>query len=86
MSDDPRFFAVLYQWSARTSIIALEMVMPVLIGVGLDQLCGTVALFAILGVFLGVVLGFWQLLKIAHHSGTNEPPDTNGKDDHGVAQ
>jgi F0F1-type ATP synthase assembly protein I len=81
MTDEPHFYAVLYQWSVRASTIALEMVIPAVIGVGLDRLCGTVVLFAILGVFLGMALGFWQLLKIAHSSGTSERQDTTGDDD-----
>ena len=64
-SGEPSFHAILYQWSARASMIAFEMVVPAVIGVGLDRLCGTVALFAILGAILGMALGFWQLLKIA---------------------
>jgi F0F1-type ATP synthase assembly protein I len=66
MSDgDPSFHALLFQWSARASAIAMEMVVPAVIGIGLDRLCGTVALFAILGVIFGMALGFWQLLKLA---------------------
>ena len=41
------------------------MVVPAIIGVGLDRLFGTVVFFAIIGVILGVVLSFWQLIKIA---------------------
>lgn len=62
---DGIFRAALYQWSARMSGIAFEMVIPALIGIGLDQFCGTVVLFTLLGVVLGMVLGFWQLIKIA---------------------
>jgi len=62
---DPSFYAHLYQWAARASAIALEMVVPAILGIGLDRLLGTVALFAILGVILGMALGFWQLIKIA---------------------
>ena len=61
---DP-FYAQAYQWAARASAIALEMVVPALLGIGLDRLLGTVALFAIVGVILGMALGFWQLIKIA---------------------
>jgi F0F1-type ATP synthase assembly protein I len=64
-SSDSSFQALLLQWSARASVIAFEMVIPVAIGVGLDRLCGTVILFAILGVFLGMALAFWQLLQFA---------------------
>lgn len=72
MSDDPHFVAVLYRWSVRASAVAFEMVVPAVIGIGIDQLCGTVVLFAILGTFLGMILGFWHLLKIAYDSAANE--------------
>ncbi|MDR1964547.1 MAG: AtpZ/AtpI family protein [Planctomycetaceae bacterium] len=63
--DDRSQQAIGYVWAARISNIGLEMVFPALIGVGLDRLFGTVALFVILGMILGVALGFWQLIKIA---------------------
>ena len=78
-NSDPSFYAHLYQWQARISMIALEMVIPALIGVWLDRLLGTVVLCVILGVFLGMALGFWQLLKIAYHDpniGVDNLPDT----------
>jgi len=62
---DSSFHATLYQWASRSSVIALEMVVPAVIGVGLDRLFGTVVLFAILGAILGMALVFWQLIKIA---------------------
>ena len=62
---DSSFHALLLQWSTRASVIAFEMVVPAVIGIGLDRLFGTVALYAILGVIFGMALGFWQLLKIA---------------------
>lgn len=65
MPDEPNFYIHLYQWSVRASMIAFEMVIPAVLGAGLDQLCGTVVLFAIVGAILGMALGFWQLIKIA---------------------
>ena len=64
-SSDPSFHALLFQWSARASMIAFEMVVPAVVGIGLDRLFGTVVLFAILGTVFGMALGFWQLLKLA---------------------
>ncbi|MDR3198335.1 MAG: AtpZ/AtpI family protein [Planctomycetaceae bacterium] len=54
--------------AVRISNIGVEMVLPAVIGVGLDYLFGTVALFVVLGVLLGAVLGFWQLIRIASKS------------------
>jgi F0F1-type ATP synthase assembly protein I len=79
-SGDPSFHALLFQWSARASAIAFEMVLLAVAGIGLDRLCGTVVLFAILGVVLGMALGFWQLLKFAQGettpSGVDKHPET----------
>ena len=69
------FHATLYQWAARASGVAFEMVIPAVIGIGLDQLCRTVVLFAILGTALGMALGFWQLLKLAS-IGVDKSSDT----------
>jgi len=76
-NSDAHFRATLFQWSVRMSGIALEMVVFAVIGIGLDRLCGTVALFTILGTILGMVLGFWQLLQFAKNSdGVDTSPDT----------
>ena len=64
-NDDQAFYALLYLWAGRASTVAFGMVIPALIGVWLDRLLGTVFLFAILGVILGLVLAFWQLIKFA---------------------
>jgi len=81
--NDPSFHALMYQWAAQGSAIALGMVIPAIIGVGIDRLFDTVALFAILGAILGMALGFWQLIKIAHSqipvagsNGVDKSPDT----------
>ena len=71
-NNDSTFRTALYQWSARISVISLEMVIPAVIGIGLDQFCNTVVLFAVLGTFLGMVLGFWQLLTIAKNNGVDK--------------
>jgi F0F1-type ATP synthase assembly protein I len=57
--------SAMYAWSARTSAIAMEMVVPAIAGFGIDQLCGTVAIFTIIGTILGIGLGFWQLIRLA---------------------
>ena len=62
---DPSFFVLLHQWAARSSMIALEMVIPAVIGIGLDLFLGTPPLFVLIGVGLGMALGFWQLIKLA---------------------
>ena len=72
---DPSFHVLLYQWASQISVISLGMVIPAIIGVGLDRLFGTVVLFAILGVILGMALGFWQLIKFASRNETKKTPE-----------
>jgi len=64
-NNDADFYALLYLWAARASLVAFEMVIPALIGIGVDRFFGTGALFAVLGVIFGMVLAFWQLYKFA---------------------
>ena len=77
MSDESNENVILYQWAAQASVIALEMVIPAAIGVGLDRLFGTVILFALLGAVLGMTLGFWQLIKIAFNQTENSKDNGN---------
>jgi len=67
-NNDADFYALLYLWTARASLVAFEMVIPALIGVGFDRFFGTGAFFAVLGVIFGMVLAFWQLYKFANLS------------------
>jgi F0F1-type ATP synthase assembly protein I len=52
-------------WVARLTTISLEMVLPGLIGYGLDQWLGTSYLLAIGGFVLGFIVAFLHLLRIA---------------------
>ncbi len=67
--DDGRSpLAIGYAWAARIMSISFEMVLPALLGVWLDQKLGTVVLFLLLGLMLGMFVGFLQLLKIVKES------------------
>ena len=74
-SSDTDFHALLFQWAARASLVAFEMVIPAVIGVGLDRLLKTGALFAVLGVMLGMTLAFWHLYRFAQF-GLDKPSNT----------
>jgi F0F1-type ATP synthase assembly protein I len=63
--NDNRFQTEMFQWSVRMSAVAVEMVVPAVLGILLDSFCGTVAVFTVAGSVLGVSLGFWQLIQIA---------------------
>ena len=74
---DPSFHAHTYQWAARVSGIAFEMVIPAVIGFGFDTLLGTLPILAILGAICGMVLGFWQLIKLAKSEVSDSGVDTS---------
>lgn len=51
------------QWVAKITTVALEMVVPGVIGMWLDQRLETQFL-GLLGIILGVPLGIWHLMKM----------------------
>lgn len=57
-------FAVGYAWAVRISNLGIEMALPILLGVWLDHLLGTVVVFLLLGIFLGMAIAVLQLIKI----------------------
>lgn len=57
--------AVAVQWATRVTTIALEMVVPALLGWWLDQYLGTRLVFLALGGILGLITGMRSLLRIA---------------------
>jgi F0F1-type ATP synthase assembly protein I len=73
-SPDPRSpLAVAMEWSSRVTGIALEMVLPALVGFWLDQRLGTRMVFLMLGAAVGFAAGMWQLIKLA-----KSPPGKGG--------
>jgi predicted MFS family arabinose efflux permease len=52
------------EWVSRITTVALEMVVPAVIGGWLDQRWGTKYL-ALVGVILGVTTGLWHLVWMA---------------------
>jgi hypothetical protein len=51
------------QWVSKIMTVALEMVVPAVIGMWLDQKLGTQFL-GLLGIILGVPLGIWHLVRM----------------------
>ncbi len=60
-------------WASRITTIALELTIPVLVGVGLDRWLGTSPLATISGAVLGFVLFMLHTLRLA-----KELPDASG--------
>jgi len=57
--------AMAMAWTSRVTTIAMEMVLPALLGIWADRRLGTGMLFLLLGVVFGFALGMWSLLKLA---------------------
>ena len=56
--------AIGYEWSVIVSSIGLEMALPPAFGIWLDQKCGTVMLFTVLGAILGMTTAMMHLIQI----------------------
>jgi hypothetical protein len=61
--EDPQAIARGMQWVARITTVALEMVLPAVIGGWLDQRLGT-NMLVLVGLLIGVPLGLWHLIKM----------------------
>ena len=62
--DSHSIVAKAYGWAARIMTVALEMVVPGVLGIWIDRQLGTVALFTVIGFGLGLSLGMWHLLRM----------------------
>ena len=67
--------AVALDWVSRITTVALEMVLPGLIGLWLDRRWGT-SFIGLVGFAVGMILGFWHLLMMTRslqQSGGKKP-------------
>ncbi len=62
--------------------ISLEMVIPGLDGLWIDRQLGTVMVFLVLGVILGMTAGMVHLVRLAASAQGNEPSDRKSSEDH----
>jgi len=60
---DPNAMARAMQWVSRITTVALEMVIPAVIGTWLDGQLET-SFLGLLGLLIGVPLGLWHLIKM----------------------
>lgn len=65
--DDMSWLAEGLQWAARIMTVALEMVLPAVVGFWLDQRFGT-SFLGIVGLLLGVPLALWHLVRMGKHA------------------
>lgn len=64
--DDRASIAKAYTLVSYVMSIALEMVVPGLLGYWLDHYLGTKLLFAVLGFAFGLTFGIWQLVLLGN--------------------
>jgi len=60
--------------------IALEMALPGLLGLWIDRQLGTVMLFLVLGVTLGMTVGMLHLVRMATTLHGDKPSDRESSD------
>ena len=80
--DDRSPLALAYGWAVRITSISLEMVVPGLIGLWIDRQLGTVLLFLVLGVIVGVTTGMLHLVRLAAAASRREPSPRTSSDNH----
>ena len=81
--DDRAVLAVAYGWAVRITTISLEMVIPGLIGLWIDRKLGTVMVFLVLGVVLGMTVGMLHLVRLAASVGRADRADRKSSDEQG---
>ena len=73
--DDRSPLALGLEWSSRITTVALEMVVPSLIGYWIDLKLGTPLVFLISGTVLGFVTGLISLLRLTRPAKPNRERD-----------
>lgn len=63
------------EWTSRVTTICVEMVLPAVAGLWLDRQLGTVMVFLLLGIVLGMTVGMIQLLRLASPSSNRHTGD-----------
>jgi F0F1-type ATP synthase assembly protein I len=69
------------EMSSLVTTIALEMVVPILLGYWIDHRLGSAAVFTILGGVLGMTLGIWHLIKMTGAWGAKAGKDRSRGND-----
>lgn len=79
--DDRASLAQAWAWSSRITSVALEMVLPGVLGYWIDQKLGTVMVFLLLGVILGMTGGLIHLVKMVQPPKPDSPAEKTRPDD-----
>lgn len=78
--DDRSPMARAFAWSSWVTAISLEMVVPGMIGFWVDLQLGTVMLFLVLGVILGMSVGVFQLVRLTTPRNADSEKDESAND------
>jgi ATP synthase protein I len=70
--DDRSALTLGIEWSSRITTVAIEMVIPALVGYWIDRRLGVLPLFLALGAVFGFVAGFWSLLRMTRPTKPNQ--------------
>lgn len=62
--DDRSRMARAAAWAADATTVAVEMVIPIVIGAWADTRLGTRGLFAVIGAAVGITMGIWTLTRM----------------------
>jgi hypothetical protein len=79
LRDDRHAIAAAMHWGLQITSVALEIILPVVVGRWLDQLWGTNCI-TVIGVLIGPPLGFWHLLVLTGVVGSKTRKIDNDKD------
>ncbi len=71
-NDERSLLAKAWGWGYQTIAISLEMVVPALLGLGVDRWLGTLPAGVILGAIFGMVAGMVHLVQFAKRIGEQE--------------
>jgi F0F1-type ATP synthase assembly protein I len=69
------------EWVAKITTVGLEMVLPAIAGTYLDRYLRT-SYWAVIGLVVGLIVGFWHLLQMTKAASANRRPP-KGKDPDG---
>ena len=67
-------------WASRVMTVALEMVLPGVVGIWIDRRLGTQVLFTLLGFAGGLTFAIWQLLKMTKAVPSNDSREAKRED------
>jgi hypothetical protein len=71
--NEPHPVAEAMQWVAILTTIAMEMVIPGLVGRWLDRRFGT-GFLVMVGFALGLSVGIWHLVQVTKSKSNSQPP------------